>query len=223
MSGSSEMKTLGNLGELDAISRFRGWQYFGTLTFAQPVPGLAASRKLVFAHLYRAAKLLKSPFSRLVWVLRAEHGEKTGRLHYHFLLGAGTLKPNLGLCFTLNNNWEKLPRCGIARHRIFDKSQNGAEYVVACLSGEDTAGADFYESMKFGTQGSDVTLSNSLCRVIGGRRVNEDRLRHLECGKKRRQSQAIVPMRQWAFYQSGQFDWQSVYTHADDLTRSSRG
>lgn len=44
----SNFAKVANLGELDVISRFRGWQYFGTLTFAQPVPGLALSRKLVF-------------------------------------------------------------------------------------------------------------------------------------------------------------------------------
>lgn len=211
-----------NLGELDAIARFDGWQFFGTLTFAQPVPGLVLSRKLVYAFLYKVPRVLHTPFPRLLWVLRVEHGEATGRLHYHFLLGGGN-SANLGHCFTLNAMWDALPRCGHARIRLFDVSQNGAAYVASCLAAEGTAGANFYEAQKFGTQGSDVTLSNSLVRLVGGRRVDVDRLRGQECGKKRRQKRGIVQPRHWAFYKSGQFDWQKVYTGCDDVTESSSG
>lgn len=162
---------LTNLGELDAIARFRAWQYFGTLTFSGVEPSLCLSTKLAFAHFYRCARLLRVPFGLLVWALRVERGEIGGRLHYHCLIGGGRRTPNKGLCFALNQLWDCMPRCGHARHRLFDQKQNGTSYVSSCLANHNTAGADFYESQKFGDRGSDLTLSDSLLEAVGGRRV----------------------------------------------------
>lgn len=169
----------GNLGELDVVARYRDWQIFGTLTFSgASAPSATACRKHVFAHLYRCANILKIPFRRLCWVLRVEHGEKTDRIHYHFLLGGKIKGITVGTCFALNALWEGLPRAGMSRHRVFDSKpfrENGVNYVVSCLANEGTAGANFYELSKFGLRGSDLTLSNSLCRAIGGRRVVVER------------------------------------------------
>ena len=209
--GYCEQTKLANLGELDALARFSAWHYFCSLTYCGVEPSESVARKLVFAHLYRTARLLDTPFRGLAWVLRVERGERTGRLHYHALIGGARKTPCLSLCFRLNALWDALPRCGHARHRLFDYHQNGASYVASCLSSEGTLGADFYESKKFGTVGCDVTLSNSLVRAIAGRKSDVDRCVHRsECGKKRRQRQAIVPVRQWAIYQTRTFDYDAV-------------
>jgi len=167
----------GNLGELDIVSRFDGWRIFASLTFAgTTTPTLPASRKLVFAHLYRSAKLFKVSWHRLCWVIRAEHGEKLGRMHYHFLLGGEIKGVTVGHCFVLNHTWQKLhKKCGFARHRLFDTAQyrrNGIKYVVSCLANEGTIGANLYELSKFGSGDTTLTLANSLFRAIGGKRVD---------------------------------------------------
>jgi hypothetical protein len=46
--------------------------------------------------------------------------------------------------------------------------------VTKCLSGSafrDSLGGDFYEGSKFALRGAEVTLSNSLARSVGGRRI----------------------------------------------------
>jgi len=164
-----------NQGELDVIARYKGWQYFVSLTFAGAEPTITCSRKLVFAHLYRASRLLRVPFGRLVWCLRIERGERLGRLHYHALIGGSVIKPTIGLCFTLNALWDALPRCGFARHRLYDGKQNGVAYVTTCLAIPGSTGADFYESQKFGSRGSDVMLAGALLRVVGGKSTKRAR------------------------------------------------
>lgn len=167
--------SLVNLGELEAIGRYQRWQFFVSLTFAGAEPTETCARKLVFAHLYRTARLLRVPFGRLVWVLRVERGERLGRLHYHALIGGGVIKPTISHCFRLNALWDSLPRCGFARHRLYDGTQNGLAYVASCLSIQGSSGADFYESQKFGHYGTDVTLSASLVRCVTERGRKRDR------------------------------------------------
>lgn len=114
------------------------------------------------------------PFGRLVWATRHEHGEKTGREHYHWLIGAAEWKPTLADMFRLNALWNGQPKCGFSRNHAFDPRLNGVEYVTKCLSGStlgDGLGGDFYEGSKFAHRGAEVTLSNSLARVVGGRRI----------------------------------------------------
>ncbi len=116
------------------------------------------------------------PFRRLVWCLRHEHGEKFGRGHYHWLLGCNEWFPSRSDMFRLNALWDNFPKRGFSGNHIFDQRLNGVEYVTKCLSGgalRDTLAGDFYESSKFALTTSHVTLSNSFCRMIGGRRVVE--------------------------------------------------
>ena len=155
------------------ISRFRHWRVFGTLTFSGHVPSAAVQRRLLFAYLYKVSEMTGVPFSRLVWVSRHESGEKFGREHYHVLIGGMELKANTGLCFVLNDLWNRQPRCGFARHYRFDCSKNGVQYVTKCLSSRqrDVLAASCYEGNKFGSNLSSVTLSNSFGRCMIGRRV----------------------------------------------------
>ena len=168
------------LPESIILSRCRHWRVFGTGTFRSTVvPSEAKQRKLLFAFLYETAKMAGIPFRSLVWAARHERGEKFGREHYHWLIGATDWVPSLGDMFRLNHLWNGLPKCGFSRNHLFDQRLNGVEYVTKCLSGlagRDSVGGDFYESSKFSLRGSEVTLSNSLARLVGGRRVRE--LRH---------------------------------------------
>lgn len=192
-----------NRGELETVLRYRSWQLFGTLTFRGEVPKSGQAVRLVFAHLYRCAGALSIPFHRLIWVLRSEHGEKGGRAHYHLLLGwTGLAQATLGQAFFFNYLWTKLPRCGYARHRLYDPEQHGAAYVVSCLTEADKSGANQYELGKFLLSGCDVMLSDSLVRAVADQRVHADRVRtNRECGKKRARRMPIN--RRW----SGKSEW----------------
>ncbi len=163
------------LPESIILSRYRCWRVFGTGTWSSPVvPRPVQQRKLLFAFLYRTAKMAGIPFRRLVWVARHETGERFGREHYHWLIGAEEWQPTLADMFRLNELWDDLPKCGFARNHLFDERLNGVEYVTKCLSGSapgDTLGGDFYEGSKFAHRGAEVTLSNSLARAVGGRRI----------------------------------------------------
>lgn len=196
-------KEMANLGELDIIARFSGWQYFSSQTFSGVEPNTRTGTKLFFAHLYRVAKLHATPFHRLVWAWRVEAGETFGRLHYHALIGGCAKGPNLGLCFTMNHLWDELPLCGFARHRIYNRVGNAVEYVASCLAFAGSAGADFYETMKFGIKGTDITLSNSLLLCVGGRRVDVGRdVSKSQCGKKRLM-RTVRSISDWACYSYG--------------------
>lgn len=163
------------LPESIILSRYRCWRVFGSGTWSSPVvPGPNVQRKLLFAFIYETAKMAGIPFRRLVWATRHEFGEKTGREHYHWLIGAEEWKPTLSDMFRLNALWDSLPKCGFSRNHQFDQRLNGVEYVTKCLSGSalrDSLGGDFYEGSKFSLRGAEVTLSNALARSVGGRRI----------------------------------------------------
>lgn len=160
------------LAEAIILARYRNWRVFGTGTFSGS-SGLSAiaRRKLTLAFLRKSSKVARVPFHRLVWCLRFEFGEIGGRGHYHWLMGSSSWEPNLSQCFTLNQTWDALPKCGFSRNHIFDQRLNGVEYVTKCLTQLDTIGGDLYESRKFQQDGSCLTLSNSFFRAVGGRRV----------------------------------------------------
>jgi len=163
------------LPESMVLCRYRNWGVFGTGTWSSTVvPNANQQRKLTFAFLYETADLAGIPFRRLVWALRHERGEQFGREHYHWLIGSAEWKPTLADMFRLNALWDSLPKCGFSRNHQFDARLNGVEYVTKCLSGSalrDGLGGDFYEGSKFTNRGSEVTLSNSLVRAVGGRRI----------------------------------------------------
>lgn len=160
------------------LSRCREWKVFGTGTFETLPRSLADERKLVFAFLYEVAKLSRVSFGGLLWCTRREHGERSSRVHYHWLIGAEGWTPTIGECFQMNHIWLKLPRCGWSRNRVYCPDQSGIEYIMKCLNVSNAvrhlnSGGDFYESNKFSLRGAEVTLSNSLVRVVGGSRVVE--------------------------------------------------
>lgn len=147
-----------------SLARIR-WDVFGTLTFRSvPSPKRAYGRAW---RLFRqAAKLLQRPYSQLLIALRAEFGEKTGRFHFHFLLGGTETRNAITLSHQIEHLWFRL--CGqgaISKCRPYDRSRAGVAYVTKCLQAGNW-GANRYELNKFNLADT-VTLSRSVFRVIG--------------------------------------------------------
>ncbi len=140
------------------LGRIR-WDVFGTLTLKGKVPRPQVARRMAWRHLNEAAKLSGQQYPQLLIALREELGEKTGRFHFHYLLG-GTASRNIKtLCHQLEYSW-KGQTGAMAKIRPFDDSQAGVAYITKCLSG-----ADVYEMKKF-VSADQVTLSSSVYRVV---------------------------------------------------------
>jgi len=176
------------LPESIILSRYRCCRVFGSGTWSSPVvPGPNAQRKLLFACVYETAKMAGIPLHRLVWATRHELGEKTGREHYHWLIGAEEWKRTLSDMFRLNALRDSLPKCGFFRNHRFDQRLNGVEYVTKCLSGSalrDSLGGDFYEASKFAFRGAEVTLAFE--KLIRHAIVPEGRLRQMRLSRPSR-------------------------------------
>jgi hypothetical protein len=140
-----------------------GWQFFGTLTFKQERLPERVRRKMWCAFVRALAGKLRVHFDRVLWVLRAERGERFGRSHYHYLIGG--LPPSCvspAWCFIQAAAWESLGG-GMARVYVFDQSLNGLDYITKSLD----AGLA-HESGKFGAAASDLTLSHSTTAFLRG-------------------------------------------------------
>ena len=74
-----------NSGELDIITRYPAWEFFGTLTFKGRVPSNRKAGGWAMNHMFRVAKLYKVHLSALVWVLREENGGIGGRKHFYLM------------------------------------------------------------------------------------------------------------------------------------------
>jgi len=160
------------LADVHNISRFRHWRYFGTGTWSSAkIPAESLQTRILFAFLYRSAKLFQVPFGSLVWVVRRERGELFGRQHYHWLIG-GPVKANITNAFRLNSLWDSFPKAGFARHYVYDAARGSVEYVTKCLSGlAIRGGASEYETGKFGWSDNEVLPSKSFIRTMGGTRL----------------------------------------------------
>jgi hypothetical protein len=117
------------------------------------------------------ARSFRVHFSEILWCLRRESGESTGRWHLHAVIAG--LPPSVGArnCFAVMSQWERLGG-GIARVSVYNSSLDGLDYILKG-SGltESTAkrwAGDYHELSKFGGS-CDVTLSESLCRSLSNR------------------------------------------------------
>lgn len=140
-----------------------GWQVFGTLTFKSERIPIRVRRSLWFAFVRAIAGKAHVHFSKALWVLREERGERFGRVHLHYLFGG--MPSNFACitsCFVQAATWEKLGG-GIARVSVFDQALNGLTYLTKCLN----AGLA-YETGKFGWESSNLTLSHSTQRFLRG-------------------------------------------------------
>ena len=156
------------------------WQLFASLTFKSAKLADGVRIKMFFALMRKQADNFGVHFKKTIWCLRTEAGEATGRLHLHALI-AGFPEHALttATCFSFMRIWEGL-NGGMARVTLYSPLLDGVGYVLkGCEKEYQRAGGDFYETQKFGKH-CDVMLSESVFRVIEGRR---------SIGVRRRQGQ----------------------------------
>lgn len=175
------------LPEIHLINKI-DWQIFGTLTFKKERMPNGARTRMFFAQVRTLAKWYHVFFPELLWVLRTEQGELTGRTHQHCLIGGlpkaavsggvrfqyskGDWDVKNKTCHALEENWGRMglnPKDGqnrISRFSLYDSRLNGGSYLCKCLGIEENRiSKDIYESGKFGSVLTDLTLSHSVERV----------------------------------------------------------
>lgn len=151
---------------------FVRWQLFVTLTLKNDGCTESLPVRMYFAWLRKVADNLKVHFKSVLWCLRLEFGEKTGRRHYHALLGGlPDYKIDRLTCFASKMLWEKVGG-GFARVYVFNPGLDGVDYVlkgIEELKHQHSAGASLYEFSKF-SGASKVMLSESVILAIQGKR-----------------------------------------------------
>jgi len=166
------------------------WQFFATMTFKDDksvggrVPSIAKQYKAAHAFLRLTARRFahgesrKSRIESLLWVLRHEYGELTGRPHFHALLGgipAGYV--NTTSRFWLKHQWSQIVRAGNLDVRRYEYTLGGVSYCLKKLE-EDLSGysyeaANAYEVARFKGQDSEVSISRSCLRKWARQRRND--------------------------------------------------
>jgi hypothetical protein len=148
------------------------WQFFGTLTFKSAKLPERVRLGMFFALVRSACRWHKIPFRKCVWVLRQEHGEIGGRLHFHFLIaGLPLYAVQVATAMSIKAQWQELGG-GMARVRKFDSREQGLEYLLKDLN-VTNAGANLYEVTKFSYSADEVMLSNSIWNPANLNRVSD--------------------------------------------------
>ena len=181
------------------------WDVFGTLTWGV-VPPLSVQEKCLAELIRRVSKQVYHVASHLdiLYGIRYEIGEKTGRMHCHIVIGAYRNQPTTNKTIIANqikHIWENevkatltrahKPCVGFADIRKYDSSKAGAEYICKpALSARD-----FYELNKF-HDGFKLSDGSDATRVSLGPRLL------LEIAKRRRGRSHKVPgfarfLREW--------------------------
>ena len=164
---------------------------FGTLTWAN-VPPLSVQEKCIAELTRRIAKQVYHVPSTndFLWAYRHEIGEKTGRPHWHMVIGAHRNPPTTNkttIANQIKHIWEtevkqnqnkKFKPCvGFADVRKYDSSKAGADYICKpALSARD-----YYELQKFhdgfkyaeGCDATRVSLGPRLVLEIAKRRSHK--------------------------------------------------
>ena len=156
--------------ELHALAAVN-WQYFCSFTFRSEKDYRRFGPQMFFTLLRTQAKHWGVHFKKVLWCLRRERGESTGRWHFHAVIAG--LPPSAGArnCPALMSQWESLGG-GIARVSQYNSSLDGLDYILkgsGLTESKATRWAgDYHELAKFG-HSCDVTLSESVIRYLGNR------------------------------------------------------
>lgn len=142
------------------LAQVKGWDVFGSPTFAGHVPSARRVHRMAFAHLRSAARMTGRRFDDLLWALRLEEGEVGGRLHFHYLLGDTFTRNARTLAHRLEYDWKRISGGARVEVREFDRAQAGAAYVSKALGVENA-----YEINKFGVADM-VTVSAGVVRIL---------------------------------------------------------
>jgi hypothetical protein len=135
------------------------WEFFGTPTFSGRVPRPDTCQAIFENWKRRIIEAFDVPQKNLLVALRGEVGEKTGRFHYHYLLGGTFSRNGHADAKRLEFFWKQVSHGARVVVRQYDRSRSGPEYVSKCL------GANSYEVSKYAFANS-VTLSASVVRLI---------------------------------------------------------
>lgn len=169
------------------------WQFFATLSLTNRLLRVRddVRQALIIGHLRKIARTLpvidqggravsrSRSMRNLLFTVREELGEKTGRLHFHYLLAG--LDPGTalrkGTAFFIKHDWEKRTRGAMARVYRYDPSLPGVAYILK-NSGKDLKAALSYEVGKFqGERGRRVMFSEGFVRKWRALRIEETRER----------------------------------------------
>jgi hypothetical protein len=142
------------------------WQLFCTFTFKQLRLSERVRLAMFFALLRTQAGNFGLHFKRVMWVLRRENGESTGRYHFHALIaGLPAHVKHKGTCLAIMKIWERIGG-GMARVTEYDPQLDGVDYILK--NGEQVISSlasrragDYYELTKFGGT-CDLMMSESL-------------------------------------------------------------
>lgn len=153
--------------EMRALTVVR-WQLFATLTFKSSEMSDRVRDSMFLAFIRKIENASRVQPHRLLWCCREERGEIGKRLHFHSLIGGlPSKRVHPGSCFQFMRFWG---HCGggHARVRVFasdvDSPEGALGYTVKGLDALN--GEDFYESSKFGSRRAQLTLSESVRRVV---------------------------------------------------------
>jgi hypothetical protein len=156
--------------ELHALAGVN-WQYFCSFSFRSEKHCARFGPQMFVALIRIQARSFRVHFSKILWCLRREPGESTGRWHLHAVIAG--LPPSAGArnCLALMSQWERLGG-GMAQVSVYDSSLDGLDYILkgsGLTESKATRWAsDYHELSKFGGS-CDVTLSESVCRRLGNR------------------------------------------------------
>lgn len=148
---------------LFTLQRF-AWQFFGSQTFRSERLPEAVRLKMWHSFIREVASWAHISPKKLIWCLRMEHGEATGRLHFHFLLGALPYEFHIReRAYAMMGLWQAYGG-GITRVRAYKPQGDATAYISKCLGIE---GANLYEGRKFSKQGESVIMSDACWRGVG--------------------------------------------------------
>jgi hypothetical protein len=149
--------------EIHVLNRV-DWQFFGTCTFRSVRTSDRRRHGMWFALLRRTGRHFGRNFGQLLWALRQEEGELSGRTHFHYLLaGLDRRAMNPTTCFWLMDGWERLGG-GMSRVKVFDPRLNAGAYILkdGCGHADASLGGGVYETAKFSSRDCQLTIAKSV-------------------------------------------------------------
>ena len=154
--------TASELGRLE-------WQFFATFTLRRADESDRIKASMFFATLRDQARGLRVHFKTILWALRHELGEVTGRPHFHCLIaGLPRHLACYATCFAFKKVWERHGG-GMARVYLYNPLLDGVGYTLKGIEAANLrTGGNWYELRKFGGT-CDVMLSESLIEHLAER------------------------------------------------------
>ena len=111
-----------------ACASFVGFGYFCSFSFKSEKHCARFGPQMFVALVRTQARSFRVHFSGILWCLRREFGESTGRLHLHAVIAGLPRSAGARKCLALMSQWESLGG-GIARVRVYDSSLDGQDYI----------------------------------------------------------------------------------------------